>query len=409
MSQATRLAHRAHDSRRVIEVRQRHVPPLEIVERKGRGHPDSICDALAEELSIALSKVYLAQAGVVLHHNVDKVLLRGGASRPALGGGEVLEPIDIYMAGRATRRAGGSEFPIRDIVHATALTWLGAKLRHLDPHRHVRIHDLVREGSTDLVGLFERRRESEAPLANDTSIGVGFAPATPLERIVLAVETELNAEAMHRAHPAFGEDVKVMGVRSGSQIELTVACAQVDRHVATAGDYAASISALRTRVAEIAERTAQPCVVHVNTGDAIERGQLYLTVTGTSAEAGDDGEVGRGNRVGGLITPHRPMTMEAAAGKNAISHVGKIYNVLAREMASEIVQKVEGVVAAEVWLASQIGRPIDDPHAVHVVVEVERGKGGEALRAAVDAMVDECLPRARGLWRGFLERAYPVF
>jgi S-adenosylmethionine synthetase len=50
---------------------------------------------------------------------------------------------------------------------------------------------------------------------------------------------------------------------------------------------------------------------------------VYLTVTGTSAEAGDDGEVGRGNRVNDLITPYRPISLEAAAGKNPVTHVGQ--------------------------------------------------------------------------------------
>ena len=48
---------------------------VEIVERKGIGHPDTMCDALAEELSQALCKYYLEKSGLVLHHNVDKALL----------------------------------------------------------------------------------------------------------------------------------------------------------------------------------------------------------------------------------------------------------------------------------------------------------------------------------------------
>ena len=60
---------------------------------------------------------------------------------------------------------------------------------------------------------------------------------------------------------------------------------------------------------------------------ASDESGIYLTVTGLSAEQGDDGEVGRGNRVNGLITPSRAMSLEAAAGKNAVAHVGKLYNL----------------------------------------------------------------------------------
>ena len=83
--------------------------PLEIVERKGLAHPDSLCDALAENLSVALSRYYIERFGIILHHNVDKALLCGGAARAAFGGGEVMEPIDIYLAGRATGEFKGIE------------------------------------------------------------------------------------------------------------------------------------------------------------------------------------------------------------------------------------------------------------------------------------------------------------
>ena len=89
---------------------------------------------------------------------------------------------------------------------------------------------------------------------------------------------------------------------------------------------------------------------------------MYLTITGTSAEAGDDGEVGRGNRSNGLITPCRTMSLEAVCGKNPINHVGKLYNVLGTEIAREIVKRGQGdILEAHVKLLSQIGRPITDP------------------------------------------------
>jgi S-adenosylmethionine synthetase len=98
---------------------------LEIVERKGRGHPDTVCDALAEELSLALSRYYLKRFGAILHRNVDEVLLRGGASRAAFGGGEGVAPIEIFLAGRACCEVGGVPVPVADgcarvteVVHA---------------------------------------------------------------------------------------------------------------------------------------------------------------------------------------------------------------------------------------------------------------------------------------------------
>jgi S-adenosylmethionine synthetase len=75
--------------------------PVEIVERKGLGHPDTICDAIAEHVCVRLCRHYLERFGTILHHNVDKLLLAAGAARPAFGGGEVTAPMEIYIGGRA--------------------------------------------------------------------------------------------------------------------------------------------------------------------------------------------------------------------------------------------------------------------------------------------------------------------
>jgi S-adenosylmethionine synthetase len=51
---------------------------VEIVERKGLGHPDTLCDAAMEHISQALSEAYLERFGAILHHNCDKGLLVAG-------------------------------------------------------------------------------------------------------------------------------------------------------------------------------------------------------------------------------------------------------------------------------------------------------------------------------------------
>jgi S-adenosylmethionine synthetase len=79
---------------------------VEVVERKGLGHPDTICDALAETFSRNLCREYRRRFGEILHHNVDKALLCGGRAAPAFGGGSVLAPITIHLAGRAVTGVG---------------------------------------------------------------------------------------------------------------------------------------------------------------------------------------------------------------------------------------------------------------------------------------------------------------
>jgi len=309
---------------------------IEVVERKGIGHPDTICDALVEELSRSLSRFYLERFGQILHHNVDKGLLFGGAARPAFGGGELLEPIEVYLTGRATREYRGVPVPVEELAIEGSRQWLGTHLHALDAERHVRIHCLIRPSSADLVDLFVRSQEAGTALANDTSIGVAYAPLDELETVVLAVERELNDAATKRAFPELGEDVKVMGVREGARLHLTVACALVDRHVVDLSDYLEKRARIGDLVRDVAKRVgAQECAVEVNAADGDTPESIYLTVTGTSAESGDDGQVGRGNRANGLITPHRPMSLEAVAGKNPVTHVGKLYNLLASRIAAE--------------------------------------------------------------------------
>jgi S-adenosylmethionine synthetase len=378
--------------------------PLEIVERKGVGHPDTICDALAENLSAALSRFHLERFGVILHHNVDKALLRGGAARPRFGGGEILEPIEIYLTGRATESCGGVAVPIEELAVESSRQWLRHHLRFIDPERHVRLIPRIRPTSPDLSALFLRQAEDGGALANDTSFGVGYAPLDDLERIVLAVERHLNSRPVKQAHPEIGEDIKVMGERRHDGIALTVACAMVGLHVRDMEAYLAA----KARVAALALEATQPHTrlpvrVQVNTADGDTPDSIYLTVTGLSAEAGDDGQVGRGNRVNGLITPYRPMTLEAAAGKNPITHVGKLYGVMADRIAQAVVGQVPGVEEVYCYLLSRIGRPIAQPRVFDLKVRLAQPGDLDALAPRIAEVARATFGGIGAIWREAVE------
>ncbi|MFN4046106.1 MAG: methionine adenosyltransferase, partial [Acidilobaceae archaeon] len=345
---------------------------VEIVERKGLGHPDYICDAVAEASSRALSLYYMREFGRILHHNVDKVLLVGGQSSPRFGGGEVLQPIYIIVSGRLTtevlRESGVSHVPFGTIIVDAVKKWIRENFRFLDPESHVIVDYKVGRGSADLKSIVEAG--SEVPLANDTSVGLSFAPLSTLEKIVYETERTLNSRAFKSKHPMVGEDIKVMGMRRDKKITLTIAAAMISSLLADPGDYLSAKENVREEILRLANKVAPDydVEVHVNTGDNVEKNIFYLTVTGTSAEHGDDGATGRGNRVNGLITPFRPMSMEATAGKNPISHVGKVYNVVARDIANEIYRQLSphGVNTAYVSILSQIGKPIDRPLVANI-------------------------------------------
>jgi S-adenosylmethionine synthetase len=360
---------------------------VEIVERKGLGHPDSICDGVAEAVSQALASAYLDRFGTVLHYNTDETQLVAGNAAPAFGGGEVLEPIYLLVVGRATKTYEGEHFPAETIALEAARGYLDEHFPFLDVGTDVVVDVRLGEGSGDLQTVFGE--EGQVPMANDTSYGVGHAPLTETERVVLETERRLNGPAV-ADHPEVGQDVKVMGKREGDHLDVTVAVAMVDTHIAGMDAYRDAVAGVEDDVGRIADEiTDRDVTVHVNTADDYDEGSIYLTTTGTSAEQGDDGSVGRGNRANGLITPNRPMSMEATSGKNPVNHIGKIYNLLSTELARSVVDDVEGIRQLQVRLLSQIGQPIDRPHLADAHVVTADGVDLEDIRAEVAAAIDE--------------------
>lgn len=349
--------------------------PIEICERKGLGHPDSICDSMMDRISVALSEEYLKRFGRILHHNIDKGLLVAGEIETKLGGGKVVKPMLMVFGDRATFAAGSDKVPVEDIVLNTAKRWFKENLHMIDPEKHVKYQIELKRGSDALTDIFNR--QSNYMGANDTSAAVGFAPMTTTERIVLETERFLNSTDFKKRHPETGEDVKIMGMRKNSHLNLTVAIAFVDRYVDSETSYFSRKEEIKRELLDFVHKQAQidSLDININTADVPGRGLpgMYLTVLGTSADGADCGQVGRGNRVNGIIPLNRPTCSEAAAGKNPTSHVGKIYNFLTYQIARRVQSETNGVRGAYVWLLSEIGRPINEPKIASVQLILDPG------------------------------------
>ncbi len=337
--------------------------PFEVVERKGLGHPDTLADGVSEAISVELSRFYLEESGEILHHNVDKVLITAGRTEVRFGGGRVLEPPTVIVGGRATTPEGQD---LDSVIQQAASKHLGMSVANLKEYR---VDSRVREGSRELRSLMKRG-------ANDTSIGVGFAPLNSLEELVLDLEKRI------REVKGVGEDTKVMAVRIGDGLNLVAAAAIVSKYVFSMEDYLEVKAKVREAILEAADAK-----VVVNAADSDKN--IFLTLTGSSIEMGDDGATGRGNRGSGLITPMRPMSIEAIAGKNPINHVGKIYNVVATRAAREIAES-EGVKEAYVTLVSKIGAPLTEPllRAVEIRGELRPDENEEKR---IEAVIDRHL------------------
>jgi len=362
---------------------------VELVERKGIGHPDTICDSIMEATSVALCREYLNTFGRVVHHNIDKCLLVAGRTSPKLGGGTVEEPMLLVYGDRAIYEIDGKRVPVGDIAVATGEEWFRKNLRFVDPDSHVRFQNEIKPGSPELTDIFDR----EVIGANDTSAAVGYAPLTETERLVLATERYMNSAEFKNLYPEVGEDIKVMGMRRYRSLTLTIAVAFVDRFVPSVRSYFGRKAEIREAVQAFISHESHnfdEVRVDINMLDAEERGEdgMYLTVLGTSAEGGDCGQVGRGNKVNGVISLNRPMSTEAAAGKNPIAHVGKIYTLLTHDIADKIYTGVPGVAEVYVWLCSQIGQPIDKPLIASAQLVLQSGFNVSDVREPVEALVD---------------------
>lgn len=383
---------------------------VEMVERKGAGHPDQICDCVMDAISVALSQAYLEGFGTILHHNIDKGLLAAGRVVKDFGGGEVIEPMELTIGDRATFSCSGKEIPVREIALAAAKEWVTTHLRHVDPEKHIQYRFKLAPGSRELTDIFERPGEVRG--ANDTSAAVGYYPLSPTEQVVLSLENELNSDRFKKLFPETGEDVKVMGLRRRDELDLTVAMPLLAGRIGSEREYferKGAVAAEINRFLPACARGFGRVSLHYNTLDQPGRGLggVYLSLLGTSAEDADSGQVGRGNRVNGLIPIARPIGTEAAAGKNPMSHVGKIYNILAHRMAREICKSVPGVQGAYVLLLSRIGDPVDRPHMANAQLLMEPGRRASEVEGQVEEVFqrefssinDFCLSLAVGRYR----------
>jgi S-adenosylmethionine synthetase len=365
--------------------------PVEIVERKGIGHPDSLCDGIAERVSVEYTRWCQENLGVTLHHNFDKVQLVAGEVEVGFGKGELLKPIHVQIAGRGTPEYKGRQVPMDAIAVNAAKMHIRETMKNLDPDKHMVIDCFAGRGAQELAHTVDHIK------ANDTSFGCAHWPRSQVEESVFETAQYINYDLIKKF--PVGEDIKVMGMRRGDSILLTCAVPFISTEVKDLDEYQEARKGVRDSIQAYSEKFApgRKMAIEVNTADDDAAGEVYLTMTGTSAECGDDGSVGRGNRITGLITPFRTASLEAAAGKNPISHVGKIYNVLAFVAAQEIIREIPEVQEASVYVLSQIGHPLDLPLIATATIKPHNGGLTKELEEKVRKVLDRRLERVHEL------------
>lgn len=359
-------------------------PLYEFVERKGSGHPDTLADALAEYLSVNYSNYTIKKFGAVLHHNFDKVGLLGGASSVRFGEGSLTKPIRVLINGRASTKFGDYNIPVKDLFISWSKEFMYSKFPMINPEIdldfHYNLSNQSSPGKTDEVNAdkgtrkywFEPRslddlQELKHLVSNDTSLGVGYSPYSRLEKMVLDIEEKLNSSEFKLTHPWMGSDIKIMGFRHIDKYDITLCIPQISTFVNNIDEYKNNIEYSRSIIENLIKNSGvTEFNIHINTRDNYENSELYLTAIGSSIESGDEGLVGRGNRINGVISPMRLMSMEGACGKNPVYHIGKIYYVAANEISRKIYEKFN--IPNEVALVSQSGRDLLDPWVTFIAL-----------------------------------------
>lgn len=355
---------------------------FEVVERKGVGHPDSLADALANEISITYSRHCLNTIGVIPHHNIDKLYIGAGHYRSDYGVCERLAPIIVRVNGRISSVFGDTHLNVEELQ----ITAVRNYVRQVLPM--VTDDDLLIEPNatqhTKASFWFTPRNMSDipdatSPKANDTSVCIGHWPPTPTESLTYQLEryfwTEVNGNAVPR-FPAIGQDIKVMTVRSGELLEATLCVPAMSKHTTSYAAYRELMTGheknLQVFADTLLEGSGLRPTIRVNPYQ-----RQYMLGLGSCIECGEEGMIGRGNNINGVISTHRMHTLESWAGKNPVYHTGRVYGFMTAKLARSISERFS--VKCTVTVVTRCGDTLFPPYQLMVstnaavdILELER-------------------------------------
>ncbi len=401
----------------ISELRNIEKGDFEISERKGRGHPDTLSDHLAELLSRTFSNFCLEKYGVVLRHQFDKLSLMGGKCDVRFGGGAFKSPVRLLINGRITSKFGDEIINVRDLLVNTAKLFLEKELRNFNFSTDCRVmwemtsnstRGMIddQNGNSSIHNRFHPRSikdlpEATRPISNDTALGCGWAPLSRLENMILEVENTLTSDDIWAKYPWMGADCKIMGSRHKNEVDLTVSIPQVSTYVKSVDEYKSNYQTTLSVIKNITDKFGFNEVrVTLNPGDNTDKEMLYVRLTGSCIESGDEGQVSRGNRLGGVISARRPFSVEGLSGKNPSYHAGKIYSVAALDIANEIWRQLK--VPAEVYISSQIDRPLNDPWVIVI------NSNDKLDKVKAEEIARKIISNLSGVTENILNGKYPL-
>lgn len=337
----------------MLKINSQYIDPeendIEIVERKGVGHPDTLADALAEEISRVYSKYCIEKFGAILHHNIDKLYVGAGWNTNSFGSVKRIKPIKVIVNGRISNTCNGEIINIKSIVENTVKDYLGSVLPHINIESDL---DIIINATqyTRVPYWFSPRTIDDVPdskevFANDTSVVTSFSPYTTCEKLAIEIEKFFwFSNEKHYPIPKYseiGQDIKVMVTRIGKNIDIIVCMPVISTEINSREEYYAVVEKYEKQLQQLAINICSDKGYDVKLSvnakyDDDNRGTLYMLALGTSAECGEEGVVGRGNSSLGIIPIFRPNSMEASAGKNPRYHTGRVLSFLSNRLSKAI-------------------------------------------------------------------------
>lgn len=359
-----------------------HELPVEVVERKGVGHPDTLADGIAELASIRYSRHCLDTVGAVLHHNLDKVAVFGGRAAFSDTDGVYDRPLRVVFGGRISTSFAGQELPVREILEHAAVDHLRTALPGFDRVQLEVRHETT--NSSKFSHWFAPRSlddlpERPSPFSNDTAYLVGSAPGTVTEAVALL------AEAWFRRNAWAGSDIKALAVRNGATWTVTVCVPALAGYLNSSAQFAEAVTSAASELTDLlAQRLPGRVSVLCNTRDS-RIGPIsgqYFTLSGSAVDYGEDGLVGRGNARTGVISGAHLAGNEATFGKNPAYHVGKVGGWLADTAAHAVATEFGPCRIALLW---RNGARYDEPASIEIttVNPTLLGPAEELVRATL--------------------------
>lgn len=323
--------------------------PWEIVERKGLGHPDTLADGIAEAVSKAYSVYCLEKFGMILHHNVDKVYIGSGYFTSGFGWMKKHKPVKVLINGRMSSEFGGETIDIEKIQTDAATEYLEIIFPGINISEYFEITPNATQ-NTRRENWFSPKTIEDLPevfdlKANDTSVSIAFWPFTVCEELAYEIERYFwlwdDQKLIGPKWQDVGSDIKVMVYREGSNIEIFVCVPLLSGYYNSEGAYSEKIGEIEQILNEKAKQIIgeKEYTVFLRVNYRSEGVNYYLLGIGSCIECGEEGIVGRGNSLSGVISVRRDHSMEAPFGKNPVYHSGKVLAFWAKDLAKDIFQE----------------------------------------------------------------------